>query len=321
MACRKCNSTNNVDEWGLCLQCTNVTCSNCGGEKSYHSQLCGPCEKNWQGWNIELDTQPDITDVIVNTLNLAKLKPEYINVLLDHKHVYEKVFTSRTYNRNENYEILEFIGDGILNSFVRFYIYRRFPFLDCTYGVKILDQLRKNYVSKKTFSTIADNLGFWPYIRASDAQKQTDKPSLLEDVLEAFIGATVKILDEIYVVGVGHGVVNELMKSIFDKIHISLEYSDLYDPRSILKEIFDSAKNQLGVLKYVDGNRESTVYRVFQGKQIFMGVGKELPQKADRQQEAARQALKLFPREEEERRRLHNLVIAECGAIVNARTQ
>lgn len=317
MGCRKCKREFKIGESGLCIKCSNVTCPNCEGEKSFHAKICTACEHILQKHNRQ---PPKIMNIVLNTLKLAKLKSEYINQLLKYEFVYEKVFTSKSYDKKENYEVFEFTGDGIINSFFKTYVCRRFPLLHCTMGIKLYDQLKKNNVSKKSFSSIADNLGFWPYIRASEAQKQNDKASLLEDVFEAFVGVTAEILDKNYDDGVGYGFVYKLLKNIFDNIPISLEYSEMYDPKTRLKEIFDFYKN-LGVLQYKDEARVSTVFRVLNGQRTILGMGKELPQLVERQQEAARQALKLFPNEEAERKRLHDLVIVECGNIVNERAQ
>lgn len=292
-------------------------CLKCGGEKSAQAQLCPWCLKSLEFG--EFVTTLKMNEVINRVLSLSKLKQEYISVILAHESEYEKAFTSKSFDMEDNYEILEHLGDGIANSFLSWYFIRRFPILDCTVGLKILARLKINYASKRSFSEIAESFGFWEHIRASSEQKLTYKPSLLEDVFEAFIGATVKIIDDEFMVGVGYGIAYKILEAIFDNINISLEYEDLYDPKTRLKEVFDSARGSLGSLVYEDQLRSSSVYRIMDGKKIFMGEGRELPQKIDRQQEAAKQALQLFKSEEESRKRIHNQILVQCGEVVGRR--
>lgn len=296
------------------MSCSD-TCLGCGDQKSTYAQLCPWCLKNW---DIKTDTFK-MNEVITRVLSLAKLKPEYVDILLAHESEYEKAFTAKSYDMEENYEIYELLGDGIANSFLSWYFIRRFPNLDCADGLKILARLKINYASKRSFSEIAESFGFWEYIRASDEQKLTYKSSLLEDVFEAFIGVTVSILDNEFMVGVGYGIAYAILEAIFNRLNISLEYEDLYDPKTRLKEVFDSARGAFGNLVYEDQARSSSVFRVQNGKKIFMGEGRELPQKIDRQQEAARQALKLFATEEGFRKRIHDQVLVNCGEIVGKR--
>lgn len=255
--------------------------------------------------------------LITKVLSLGDLKPEYIQVLLSHMDEYRKAFTSESVDIYENYEVLEHLGDGIVNSFLSFYFFRRLPHLDCTSGVKILSRLKINYASSRSFADIAERLGFWPYIRASPEQKRTYKTKLLEDTLEAFIGVTVRILDAEFRVGVGYGIAYAILKGVFDTIEISLEYDDLYDSKSKIKEIFDAARGKLGMLDYVNTARTCTLYRKEKGGLKFLlGVGSELPTKAEREQAASKQALRLFIKEQEEQRRLHNQLLIKCGEYV-----
>jgi hypothetical protein len=115
----------------------------------------------------------------------------------------------------------------------------------------------------------------------------------------------------------GYGIVHDILSSIYDEIPISLEYNDLYDSKTRLKELFDTHK-ELGDWKYIDSRddmlAESKAYMVpneIKNKQPLKrktGPGKKdfvsLPQagwvllgkgvaakKADAQQKAAEAAL------------------------------
>lgn len=290
-------------------------CMKCNGPKSEHAQLCPWCEKTW-----DFDSDSiKMNEVITRVLSLSNLKPEYIDVLLAHEAMYEKAFTSKSYDLVNNYEILELLGDGIANSFLSWYFLRRFPNLDCANGLKVLARLKINYASKRSFSEISEKLGFWDFIRASPEQKISYRASLLEDVFEAFIGATVKILDDYYMVGVGYGIAYKILEEIFNNMNISIEYTDLYDYKTRLKAIFDHSRT-LGSFIYEDQPRSSRVYRIpLNGGKIFMGEGKELAQKSERQQEASKNALKLFTKEESVHIREHNQLLVDCGTEVARR--
>lgn len=317
-SCRKCEKPANRN---VCEDCFTRTCLGCGRDKSPHAQLCPWCLKGDYVYDEKDEKDEDLSlmGLVASVLKLAKIKQHYIDRLLTHKKEYEMVFTPKSHNMNENYEVFEFAGDGIINSFIPYYFLRRFPILNCTFGVKILGRLKINYVSKRSFSKISENLGFLNFIKATEEQKQnsTIVTNLLEDVLEAFIGATVKILDEEFTIGVGYGIAYRILETLFDRINISLEYEDIYDPKSRLKEVFEAARGSLGTLLYVDEFNSTKVYRTLNGQKILLGEGANLATRTDRQQEAAKQAIKLFRDEEDARRRLHNQIFVSCAAIKN----
>jgi dsRNA-specific ribonuclease len=139
--------------------------------------------------------------------------------------------------------------------------------------VKVVARLRINYGAKQSFSSIADNLGFWPFISAaedgsdrSDKYRVRHKKDLLEDVLEATVGCTEQILDQAYRPGVGYAIVYDILADIFNEMTISLKYTDLYDAKTRMKEIFDMFGKQIGTFKFIDTRDErvatSRLYRV-----------------------------------------------------------
>lgn len=195
----------------------------------------------------------DFKELIFNLLKEAKLKMHYINMLVDDDSlaVYSKAFTSDTADINDNYEVFEQLGDISANKFIVWYMHRRFPQLMCPQGVKVVARLRINYGAKQSFSSIAENLGFWNFITASEEERSRCKKPLLEDAFEAFIGATEYLIDTKIRECVGYSVVYNILESLFDKIHISLKYEDLYDAKTRLKELFDFfGSDVLGTLKY-----------------------------------------------------------------------
>jgi len=201
---------------------------------------------------------------IFELLKKGKLKSKYINTLLTPQNLemYSLAFTASSACSDANYEIFEQMGDLSANKFIVWYMYKRFPFLNTPKGVKIVARLRINYGAKQTFAQIAEDLGFWPFITAAIdgttngmKYKNRQKKDLLEDVFEAFLGCTEFILDNEFRIGVGYGIVYDILSSIFNAIDISLKYEDLFDPKTRLKEIFDSHAD-LGDWSFINTRQE-----------------------------------------------------------------
>jgi dsRNA-specific ribonuclease len=214
----------------------------------------------------------DFKALITGVLKNAKTRERYIKMLTDSSSmkVYAAAFTSELVDSKNNYQVLEQVGDLTGNKFIVNYMYEKFPQLDCTEGVKVVARLRINYGAKQSFSEIARKLGFWDFISATNDLRQRKMKPLLEDVFEAFLGATERIIDKRKRVGVGYAIVYEILTSIFNEMEISLRYEDLYDAKTRLKELFDMHESSLGPLVYREQKRDmitiSTVYRVDKGK-------------------------------------------------------
>ena len=209
---------------------------------------------------------------ISSLLKKGNVTTKYIKMLTedDAMRVYGCAFTSEVVDPDNNYQVLEQVGDLAANKFINNYMYSRFPQLDCTAGVAVVARLRIKYGAKNSFSEIARKLGFWEFISATNDLRQRKMKPLLEDVLEAFIGATERILDNRKRVGVGYAIVYDILASIFDEMEISLKYEDLYDGKTRIKELFDTHEGVLGPLVYKDQKcdllQKSIIYRVKGGK-------------------------------------------------------
>lgn len=214
----------------------------------------------------------DFKALISSLLRKGGLKSKYIKMLTDPEamKIYGCAFTSELVDPDNNYQVLEQVGDLSGNKFIVNYMYERFPQLDCAEGVKVVARLRINYGAKESFCEIARKLGFWEFISSTNDLRQRKMKPLLEDVFEAFLGATERILDRRKRVGVGYAIVHDILTSIFNEMHISLRYEDLYDAKTRLKELFDMHESSLGPLVYKEQKRDmitfSTAYRVQGGK-------------------------------------------------------
>lgn len=241
----------------------------------------------------------DFKDTLLGVISKGNLKDQYKEWLLSDESlsIFNDVFTSNTADVLKNYEVYEQLGDVTVNKFIVWYMYKRFPQLNCTQGVKIVARLRINYCSKQSFALISDSLGFWPFITASEEERSHNKKPLLEDTLEAFFGAVEFIIDKHTLTGVGYAVVFDILETIFNNLYISLKYEDLYDAKTRLKELFDFAGDKLGTIEYKDDrsreekNTISCVYQITpQNNRIL--IGEALASlKADAQQRAAQKAI------------------------------
>lgn len=244
-------------------------------------------------------------DLISNVLQKANLKSHYIQLLLSEENlkIFDQVFTSSTANPETNYEIYEILGDVTFNKCLVWYFNRRFPQLFTSEGVKIIARLRINFSSKQSFCKIAEKLGFWEFISATEEERNHCKKPLLEDTLEAFFGAVEYIIDKNIRYSVGFSIVYEIITKIFDEMEISLKYEDLYDAKTRLKELFDFfGKDIMGTLKYEENKDDVSkivtcvIYQLRpNGMKIKLGEGQALL-KIDSHQKAASQSIKYLNR-------------------------
>ena len=158
---------------------------------------------------------------------------------------------------------------------------------------------------KATFFDIADKLGFWDFITATEEERMKIRKDLLEDVFEAFIGATAYILDNNIRQGVGYAIVYDILASIFDGMEISLKYEDLYDAKTRLKELIDFFKEAIGKTEFEYIRSEpneaghvfttTIIYRNFNGRRDEIGRG-VAAKKHDSEQKAAEKAVETLAR-------------------------
>jgi dsRNA-specific ribonuclease len=222
------------------------------------------------------------TKMLVDIFVKSKLKEKYMTVLCDQASIdiYKKVFTAESFDPVNNYQLYETLGDATFKHFIIWYMYERFP---GQLDPSTLSRLWIKWGSKDMMYEIADRLGFWPYISAGlelDKNKemkntrQNKRKALLEDVFEAFIGATEYILDRRFRKGVGNAIVSNILKDLYDKEDIRTDREALFDAKTRLKEYFDknTVRAKLGSLEYVSTQDENTKIHTVQ---IFRNVDTE----------------------------------------------
>jgi dsRNA-specific ribonuclease len=190
---------------------------------------------------------------VSSVLALGQLKPEYIELLTgdESMRVYSASFTSPAFNPEHNYDAYEFLGDATLNKIIVWHLARRFPQLMNVENVKTLARLKINLISKVSFARFGRELGIDKYITCTEDEWVKSQTKLVEDTLEAFIGAIESQIDSRIKLGAGYAICYGIIGPILDRIDISLEYEDLYDAITRLKEVFDTYQRIIGKVEYV----------------------------------------------------------------------
>ena len=209
--------------------------------------------------------------LILSLLRKGKLSTAMTKKVYD-KELFSQMFTHRSVNEQLNYEFHEFLGDLVVNKSIGQYLSRRFPQLRCPEGVRVITRLKINLVSKKVLAEVAESLGFWDFISATMEYRMTKKKPMMEDCFEAIMGMIEQQIDEKcckldkagrVTSGGGYKVCYNIIQTILDTYPICgglpgadgvqeglLDYLLLVDPKTRLKELFDSRKTELGKVKY-----------------------------------------------------------------------
>jgi dsRNA-specific ribonuclease len=251
---------------------------------------------------VTLNDSEEFKKLIIHILSkYALLDISYFDIITNDENMlmFERAFTHPSFNpdNNDNYEFYEFIGDVTVNKSIVWYCHRRFPHLRNEKGVEKFSQMKANLVSKKSLSSLASKLDFWKFIRMSKDTQDRDKRKVLEDVFESFIGCLEMIIDNCINIHSGYGVCYTIISKILDKIKISLDYKDLKDSKTRLKEIYDKSKN-FRDLKYIVSTPRSDTNILFgitatgyiDDKYVEMGIG-SAPIKRQAEKNAANKAI------------------------------
>jgi ribonuclease-3 len=185
----------------------------------------------------------------------------------------------------DDYERLEFLGDAVLELLTSQYLFKHYP--DLTEGD--MTKLRAAIVCETGLFQFASSLSFEDKIflgRGEEVTGGRQRPSLLADVFEAFIGAL--YLDQ------GLSEVNRFLTTVVYPRISDGSFSHVMDYKSQLQETIQ--RKNLGELDYElvtekgpAHHREFTSNVLLNGEVIGMGKGHS---KKDSEQSAARKALK-----------------------------
>lgn len=188
---------------------------------------------------------------------------------------------------HEDNERLEFLGDAVLELTVSHFLFLKYPMM----SEGELTKLRAAVVCEPSLVAFAHDLSFGTLILLGKGEEMTggrERPALLADVFEAFIGAL--YLDQ----GL-QTVIRFLEKVVFPKID-SGAFSHVMDFKSQLQELIQ--RDGTGLIEYKilqekgpAHNREFVSRVSMNGKELGIGTGRS---KKEAEQHAAQMALEVL---------------------------
>ncbi|WP_010282511.1 ribonuclease III [Bacillus timonensis] len=186
---------------------------------------------------------------------------------------------------HEDNERLEFLGDAVLELTISKFLFKKYPIM----SEGELTKMRAAIVCEPSLVTLANDLQFGELVLLGKGEEMTggrERPALLADVFEAFIGAL--YLDQ------GLEVVNQFLeKTVIPKINAGA-FSHVMDYKSQLQELVQ--RDGIGLIEYRvlqekgPAHSREFVSRVsLNGEELGTGTGKS---KKEAEQHAAEIALK-----------------------------
>lgn len=213
-------------------------------------------------------------------LGIRFAKPELLRQAFTHS----SYVNEHRMSANQDNERLEFLGDAVLELTVSEYLYNRYP--DLPEGE--LTKMRAAIVCEPSLVAFAESLAFGSYVMLGKGEEMTggrNRPALLADVFEAFIGAL--FLDK------GLDAVRQFLHQyVFPHVSEEGNYK-LIDYKTQLQELVQHGSK--GTLHYEIVDEQGPAH----GKQFFAEVsldGRVLgsgqgKSKKEAEQQAAAQAL------------------------------
>ena len=185
----------------------------------------------------------------------------------------------------EDNERLEFLGDAVLELTVSRYLFEKYPMM----SEGELTKLRAAIVCEPSLVVFANQLSFGEFVLLGKGEEMTggrERPAMLADVFESFIGA-------LYLDSGLEPVVQFLRKVVFPRIDEGA-FSHVMDFKSQLQELIQ--RDNCGILQYKilqekgpAHNREFISTVLLNGDTLGTGSGKS---KKEAEQRAAELALR-----------------------------
>jgi ribonuclease III len=221
---------------------------------------------------------------------LFKQFQEHIGIQFSNEKLLKQAFTHSSYVNEhrkkpfEDNERLEFLGDAVLELTVSQFLYKKYT----TMSEGELTKLRAAVVCEPSLVAFANSLQFGKLILLGKGEEMTggrERPALLADVFEAFIGA-------LYLDKGLETVVEFLEKTVYPKINAGA-FSHVMDFKSQLQELVQ--RDGMGSIEYKilqeigpAHNREFVSQVTLNGSELGNGTGRS---KKEAEQHAAQMAL------------------------------
>lgn len=243
-------------------------------------------------------------DLLIKIFKLSGINESLLDRYINDQTLpfYNMAFTSSSANEQHNYEPFEQLGDSTIGKFIVWSSYEKFPQLrGKSEAVEIVARMKINLGSKDNLSQIAENLGFWPFISASEEFRLRSKKKLLEDVFEALIGAIEFVIYDysspnISQPGLAYQLIYSILTRLFEPYTLKIDYNTLVDSKNRLKGVFDQYKDVLGseavykTDRVVKNDKNLFISKVFDSSNNFLGEGAAALKK-DAEKKAAEAAI------------------------------
>lgn len=213
-----------------------------------------------------------------------------LNISFQNKHLLYQAFTHSSYVNEHRRKLftdnerLEFLGDAVLELSVSKYLFEKYP--NMSEGE--LTKLRAAIVCEPSLVIFANELSFGKFVLLGKGEELTggrERPALLADVFESFVGAL--YLDQ----GLDT-VVAFLNHVVYPKVEVGA-FSHVMDFKSQLQEMIQQSNNGLLHYEIVDekgpAHNRTFVSRVLLNDQE-LGVGRGKSKK-EAEQQAAQNAM------------------------------
>lgn len=233
----------------------------------------------------EYNRQPSIKEQKFNQLQ------DRLGIHFRNDKLLKQAFTHSSYvneHRRKPYEDnerLEFLGDAVLELTVSRYLFEKYPMM----SEGELTKLRAAIVCEPSLVVFANQLSFGEFVLLGKGEEMTggrERPAMLADVFEAFIGA-------LYLDSGLDTVIQFLRKVVFPRIDEGA-FSHVMDFKSQLQELIQ--RDNCGILQYrilqekgPAHNREFISTVLLNGNTLGTGSGKS---KKEAEQRAAELALR-----------------------------
>jgi dsRNA-specific ribonuclease len=224
---------------------------------------------------------------LIKIFKYTGVNEAYLNKYINDQTIlfFNMAFTSSSADEQNNYEFFEQMGDVTIGKFIVWSSYEKFPQLrGKSEAVEIVARMKINLGSKDNLSQIAEDLGMWIFISASEELRNRSKKKLLEDVFEALIGVIEFIVYDYSdpnrsQPGLAYQLTYALLLKLFEPYTLKIDYNTLVDSKNRLKGVFDQYKDQLGSEAVYNTERVSKndknifITKVYDKHNNFLGEG------------------------------------------------
>lgn len=218
---------------------------------------------------------------------------QQLHIHFENKELLYQAFTHSSYVNEHRRKLftdnerLEFLGDAVLELSVSRFLFENYPKM----SEGELTKLRASIVCEPSLVIFANELNFGQFVLLGKGEEITggrERPALLADVFEAFVGALYldKGLDD---------AVCFLEKVVFPKVEVGA-FSHVMDFKSQLQEMVQQTNN--GVLHYEIVDEKGPAHnRMFISRVLLsdteLGVGRGKSKK-EAEQQAAQEAMRML---------------------------